>query len=83
MWNGEDIKHKVLQKLNSKTNAAGWVPTGFNRTAGSFAQPGGSGQSGSSKGPNLHMASSLVFKRNLIPADNIGRNDKCASYQPI
>ena len=40
VWNGEDIKHKVLQKLNSKTNAAGWVPTGFNRTAGSFSQTG-------------------------------------------
>jgi len=29
-----------MQKLNSKSNAAGWVPTGFNRTAGSFSQPG-------------------------------------------
>ena len=35
VWNGDDIKHKVLHKLNSKTNAAGWLPTGFNRTAGS------------------------------------------------
>ena len=34
IWNGEEIKHKVLQKLNSKTNAAGWVPSSFNRTAG-------------------------------------------------
>jgi transcription initiation factor TFIID subunit 1 len=34
IWNGDDIKHKVLQKLNSKTNAAGWVPSSFNRTAG-------------------------------------------------
>ena len=23
IWNGDDIKHKVLQKLNSKSNAAG------------------------------------------------------------
>ncbi|XP_040573195.1 transcription initiation factor TFIID subunit 1 [Lepeophtheirus salmonis] len=38
VWNGDDIKHKVLQKLNSKTNAAGWVPSTFNRTAGSFSQ---------------------------------------------
>lgn len=42
VWNGEDIKHKVLQKLNSKTNAAGWVPTSFNRTAGNFAGSSGS-----------------------------------------
>ena len=40
IWNGDDIRHKVMQKLNSKTNAAGWVPTSFNRTAGSFSQPG-------------------------------------------
>ena len=30
----------MLQKLNSKTNAAGWVPSSFNRTAGTFSQPG-------------------------------------------
>jgi hypothetical protein len=23
IWNGDDIKHKVLQKLNNKSNAAG------------------------------------------------------------
>lgn len=32
-----------MQKLNSKTNMAGWVPTGVNRTAGSFSQPGKGG----------------------------------------
>ena len=26
--------------MNSKTNAAGWVPSTFNRTAGTFSQPG-------------------------------------------
>ncbi|XP_050421868.1 transcription initiation factor TFIID subunit 1-like [Adelges cooleyi] len=40
IWNGEDIKHKVLQKLNSKTNAAGWLPSSTNRTAQAFSQPG-------------------------------------------
>ena len=38
IWNGEDIKHKVLSKLNSKSNAAGWVPSSLSRTAGSFSQ---------------------------------------------
>ena len=33
----------MLQKLNSKTNAAGWVPSSFNRTAGAFS--GGQGTS--------------------------------------
>ncbi|KAK6628726.1 hypothetical protein RUM43_002542 [Polyplax serrata] len=40
VWNGEDIKYKVMQKLNCKTNAAGWVPSSSNRTAQAFSQPG-------------------------------------------
>ena len=38
IWNGEDIKQKVLAKLNDKNHAAGWVPSGVNRTASSFTQ---------------------------------------------
>lgn len=38
IWNGEDIKAKVLAKLNEKNHAAGWVPSGLNRTASSFTQ---------------------------------------------
>ncbi|CAH1372514.1 unnamed protein product [Tenebrio molitor] len=40
VWDGNDIKHK---KLNSKTNAAGWVPSSGNRTAQAFSQPGKGG----------------------------------------
>ncbi|XP_036675248.3 transcription initiation factor TFIID subunit 1 isoform X5 [Drosophila suzukii] len=40
VWDGNDIKAKVLQKLNSKTNAAGWLPSSGSRTAGAFSQPG-------------------------------------------
>lgn len=40
VWDGNDIKHKVLQKLNSKMNAAGWLPSSGSRTAGAFSQPG-------------------------------------------
>lgn len=29
-----------MQKLNCKTNAAGWVPSSSNRTAQAFSQPG-------------------------------------------
>lgn len=31
---------QVLQKLNSKTNAAGWLLSSANRTAQAFSQPG-------------------------------------------
>jgi len=38
IWNGEEIRNKVLSKLNSKASAAGWVPSSINRTAVSFSQ---------------------------------------------
>lgn len=38
VWDGNDIKHSVQQKLNSKS-AAGWLPSSGSRTA-AFAQPG-------------------------------------------
>ena len=31
IWNGDDIRHKVLQKVGKSNSAAGWVPTSFNR----------------------------------------------------
>lgn len=34
VWDGNAIKDKVEQKLNSKTNAAGWLPSSGSRTAG-------------------------------------------------
>ncbi|XP_049784763.1 transcription initiation factor TFIID subunit 1 isoform X1 [Schistocerca cancellata] len=69
VWNGDEIKHKVMQKLNSKTNAAGWVPSSGNRTAQAFSQPGkgvphivgGSVRLGAGQMPGL---SSSVNKQN-------------------
>ncbi|GBP21203.1 Transcription initiation factor TFIID subunit 1 [Eumeta japonica] len=39
IWDGNEIKHKVLARLNSKSNAAGWVPTSVSRTAQQFSHP--------------------------------------------
>ncbi|XP_013142953.1 PREDICTED: transcription initiation factor TFIID subunit 1 [Papilio polytes] len=39
IWDGSEIKHKVLARLNSKSNAAGWVPTSVSRTAQQFSHP--------------------------------------------
>lgn len=70
VWDGNDIKHKVLQKLNSKTNAAGWLPSSGSRTAGAFSQPGKgipnvtTGSSSSSKMPN--SSSSKLSKGQLL-----------------
>lgn len=68
VWDGNDIKHKVLQKLHSKTNAAGWLPSSGSRTAGAFSQPGkpNSGGSGSSKMPMSNSSSSKMSKGQLL-----------------
>lgn len=67
VWNGEEIKHKVMHKLNSKNNAAGWVPSSGNRTAQAFSQPG--------KGapvpvaPNVRLATQIMApsQKNKLP----------------
>ncbi|XP_065225060.1 transcription initiation factor TFIID subunit 1 isoform X2 [Planococcus citri] len=41
IWDdSEETKQKVMQNLNCKTNAAGWLPSSSNRTAQTFSQPG-------------------------------------------
>lgn len=72
VWDGNDIKHKVLQKLNSKTNAAGWLPSSGSRTAGAFSQPGKSIPSSvignSSKLPNPPLPGSKMSKTQMLLA---------------
>ncbi|XP_025197408.1 transcription initiation factor TFIID subunit 1 [Melanaphis sacchari] len=80
IWNGEDIKHKVLQKLNSKTNAAGWVPSSTNRTAQAFSQPGKgmlplAGGSVRLATSNINVSQS---QNKMTPKSNIG-----SKQQPI
>lgn len=38
IWNGDEMKQKVLAKNNEKYHSAGWVPSGVNRTATAFTQ---------------------------------------------
>lgn len=38
IWNGDELKKEILKKLNDKNHAAGWVPSGVNRTASAFNQ---------------------------------------------
>lgn len=73
VWDGNDIKHKVMQKLNSKTNAAGWLPSSGSRTAGAFSQPGKGmpstpvvSGSGGSKSSKLSKAQMLLQKQEEI-----------------
>ncbi|XP_053594523.1 transcription initiation factor TFIID subunit 1 [Microplitis demolitor] len=59
VWNGDEIKHKVMHKLNSKSNAAGWVPSSGNRTAQAFSQPGKGGPV--PVAPNVRLATSQIL----------------------
>ncbi|EDW81773.2 uncharacterized protein Dwil_GK12244 [Drosophila willistoni] len=81
VWDGNDIKAKVMQKLNSKTNAAGWLPSSGSRTAGAFSQPGksslpvgsgGGGNAGTSggntKGGGNSAGSSKKSQQNSVQA---------------
>lgn len=62
VWDGNDIKHKVLQKLHSKTNLAGWLPSSGSRTAGAFSQPG--------KGSNASSNAASASKLSNTPANS-------------
>lgn len=68
IWNGEDIKHKVLAKLNNKNNAAGWVPSILNRTASAFSQQAKSLAGSSLLGPSQKsMAQTILSKSGSKP----------------
>lgn len=47
-----------MQKLNSKNNAAGWVPSSGNRTAQAFSQPGKGAPV--NVAPNVRLATSQI-----------------------
>lgn len=38
IWNPDEIRQKILAKLNDKHLASGWLPSGDNRTATAFTQ---------------------------------------------
>jgi len=47
-----------MQKLNSKNNAAGWVPSSDSRTAQGFSQPGKG--AAVTVAPNVRLATSQI-----------------------
>ncbi|KAL5010007.1 hypothetical protein ScPMuIL_012312 [Solemya velum] len=40
IWNGEDVKQKILQSQKMKAAGAGWIPSTCHRTASQFTQQG-------------------------------------------
>ena len=67
IWNGDDIKHKVLQKLNNKDKAAGWLPSSYNRTAGSMT-----GKLAGIKPQTMHLKKPLNDEEfySIFPVEN-------------
>lgn len=60
IWNADEVRQKILSKLNEKHSAAGWLPSGHNRTATAFTQ-----QNRVSKTP-----------KSTMPMTNFKKNDK-------
>ncbi|XP_077558430.1 TATA-box binding protein associated factor 1 isoform X4 [Haemaphysalis longicornis] len=89
IWNGDDIKHKVLAKLNNKNNAAGWVPSILNRTASAFSQQAksvsGAGLlGGTQKGMSQGMLAKAGSKAGLSKVDvSDDRDDTWYSIFPV
>ena len=38
IWNGDDVRQKVLQNQKTKSAAAGWIPSSTQRTAAQLSQ---------------------------------------------
>ncbi|KAI9580485.1 transcription initiation factor TFIID subunit 1 isoform X1 [Glossina fuscipes] len=69
VWDGNEIKAKVLQKLNSKTNAAGWLPSSGSRafTPAGKTLPVTSATTGKMSGSNNPPSSKQKANQNLPP----------------
>ncbi|XP_016841601.1 transcription initiation factor TFIID subunit 1 [Nasonia vitripennis] len=73
IWNGDDIKHKARLKLNTKNNAAGWVPSSDNRTA-AFSQPGKGVPV--SVAPNVRLATSNISTPMHMQKNKMGKGNQ-------
>lgn len=40
IWNGEEVKQKILQSQKHKSQSAGWIPSSSQRTASVCTQQG-------------------------------------------
>lgn len=61
IWNADEIKPKILAKLNDKHLASGWLPSGHNRTASAFTQ---------------QMRSTATPIKTTLPPPSLKKNDK-------
>lgn len=85
VWDGNDIKHKVMQTLNSKTNAAGWLPSSGSRTAGAFSQPGkpNTAMTGGSKMQTQNTATGKMSKAQALLQKMEEADDTWYSIFPV
>nr|XP_046912926.1 transcription initiation factor TFIID subunit 1-like isoform X2 [Dermatophagoides farinae] len=61
IWNADEVRQKILAKLNDKHLASGWLPSGHNRTATAFTQQ----MRGSAAPKSIPIpSSSSSFKKN-------------------
>lgn len=74
IWNGEDVKPKVLAKLNDKNLASGWLPSNHNRTASAFTQQMRA-TSGASTSKPLPMPMQPLSKKDKKTASSANAKD--------
>ncbi|CRK95113.1 CLUMA_CG008591, isoform A [Clunio marinus] len=63
VWDGNAIKDKVEAKLNSKTNAAGWLPSSGSRTAGAVIGKSATGVTPTIKDTKSSLSLSAKFSK--------------------
>ncbi|CAH0750822.1 unnamed protein product [Diatraea saccharalis] len=81
IWDGNEIKHKVLARLNSKSNAAGWVPTSVSRTAQQFSHPRPQAPSPLQTKPTISTASTSNTQSGLAAGE--GEDNTWYSIFPV
>lgn len=83
VWDGNAIKDKVEQKLNSKTNAAGWLPSSGSRTAGAVIGKNASGVTPTIKDTKSVLPLSGKFNKSQIAKQQEETDDTWYSIFPV
>lgn len=83
VWDGNSIKDKVEQKLNSKTNAAGWLPSSGSRTAGAVIGKSASGVTPAIKDTKSILPMSGKFNKSNVTKQQEDTDDTWYSIFPV
>ncbi|XP_075681101.1 TATA-box binding protein associated factor 1 [Dermatophagoides pteronyssinus] len=75
IWNADEVRQKILAKLNDKHLASGWLPSGHNRTATAFTQQIRGSITPKPLPQSSSSSSSSSLKKNDNKKNNPDKND--------